>query len=511
MGLIYATIGEHEAAVERFVAATNLDQYLAVAYFQCGVSNFLLARYDLALQDFEEAYLYLRGNQDINYEQLGLNFRLFSAEVLFNKGLTRIYLGHTQAGLADMGIAQQDKATDEHNVIDDAIRDRGNGYTVFSIPVGVLYRPSEKKLKNSMTKDYMGKAKLVAASDPGDTFTTFTGSTRLKQGISPTGVYIDRPDFDAIMASNLSRSMTVPVASSTSSVEVSPRNRLERSSTTVNILSNAREIPSGQRRRTSPGPAEEQSLSRKSTTITLGNPSPPTRGVVRGLSIKKSPTVSPPVRSVPSAHSVEDPNHRLTEFYDNYIDSYGVDLNQPLPYLRSAESQNVTSPDRVAAWGQNISRSLSRPGARSAPPGNHSSFGGSVGSIRRRGTRRTGAVSRTPPSIKSTYEDEEGYASGDHDDSPVPFELAKIRVKLHYQDDIRGMTLTSETPFEEFKDKIASKFYKPFDGLTLKFLYEDGGKVTLRDDSDYELAIETAKEGLQGKSEGTLEIWCVDC
>ena len=77
--------------------------------------------------------LIIDANTCRNYEQLGLSFRLFSAEVLFNKGLTRIYLGHTQAGLADMAIAQQDKATNEHNIIDDAIRDRGNGYTVFSI------------------------------------------------------------------------------------------------------------------------------------------------------------------------------------------------------------------------------------------------------------------------------------------------------------------------------------------------------------------------------------------
>lgn len=222
-----------------------------------------------------------------------------------------------------------------------------------------------------------------------------------------------------------------------------------------------------------------------------------------------------------------DPNHRLTEFYDNYIDSYGLDLNQPLPYLRSA-GQSVTSPDRVVAWGHNVTRSLSRPSPRSAPASNHSSFGGSVGSIRRRGTRRTATATRTPGSIKSTYEDEEGYASGDYDDSL--FELGKIRVKvhiesaticklsliwllyiqLHYQDDIRGMTLTSETPFEEFVEKITSKFAKPFDELSLKFMYEDGGKVTLRDESDYELAIETAKEGSKGKSEGKLEIWCLD-
>jgi len=31
MGLIFATIGEHELAVEKFIEATSHDQYLAVA------------------------------------------------------------------------------------------------------------------------------------------------------------------------------------------------------------------------------------------------------------------------------------------------------------------------------------------------------------------------------------------------------------------------------------------------------------------------------------------------
>lgn len=133
MGLIYATLGEHDAAVEQFVGATQLDQYLSVAYFQCGVSNFLLQRYEMAYKDFDEALLYLRGNQSINYEQLGLKFKLFSAEVLFNKGLSQIYMGRLNEGLMDMEEARKEKATEEHNVIDDAINDRGDGYTVFSI------------------------------------------------------------------------------------------------------------------------------------------------------------------------------------------------------------------------------------------------------------------------------------------------------------------------------------------------------------------------------------------
>ena len=68
-----------------------------------------------------------------NYEQLGLKFKLFSAEVLFNKGLSQIYLGRVEEGLLDLEEARKEKQTEEHNVIDDAITDRGEGYTVFSI------------------------------------------------------------------------------------------------------------------------------------------------------------------------------------------------------------------------------------------------------------------------------------------------------------------------------------------------------------------------------------------
>lgn len=63
MGLIYATLGDHETAVNHFQLATDADQYLAIAYFQCGVSNFLLERYNLAFKDFEDSLLYMRNNQ----------------------------------------------------------------------------------------------------------------------------------------------------------------------------------------------------------------------------------------------------------------------------------------------------------------------------------------------------------------------------------------------------------------------------------------------------------------
>ena len=72
------------------------------------------------------------------------------------------------------------------------------------------------------------------------------------------------------------------------------------------------------------------------------------------------------------------------------------------------------------------------------------------------------------------------------------------------------MALDASISFEEFVDRVTQKFGKSFTALGLKFKDEDGAKVSLRDESDYELAIETAREHAKGKAEGKLEIWCAD-
>ncbi|KAJ3570908.1 hypothetical protein NP233_g4105 [Leucocoprinus birnbaumii] len=509
MGLIYATLGEHEAAVERFIEATNLDQYLAVAYFQCGVSNFLLTRYDLAFKDFEQALFYLRGNQAINYEQLGLKFRLFSAEVLYNKGLSLIYLGRMEEGMQDMQEASRDKAIDDHKVIDEAIRDRGEGYMVFSVPVGVLYRPSEKKLKNAAARDFLGEPILVAASDATDAFTTFTGSTRLKQGISPSGVYVDQ-----FPEANVSRSATLPtVTPGTRTMVDTPPSTVERAKTTLAVPSNAREFTNPNNR----GPSSpnndnrsaEPGLARSATQITPGKPSPGVGigGPVRGLSVRRPNDAPAPVSlndsgPAPPPKAPKQKEARLTEFYDDYLDSYADTASAPaVPKMPVPVTS--TSNDRVAAWAKGNANGvpppgMSRNGSRSAPGSTYapSSYGGT--SMRRKSTRRG------PPRgyrMQSTYEEdeEEGYVSGDYDDGY--YELVKIRVKIHHGDEVRGMAVTPDMPFEEFMDKLAAKFDTSIRGLGLKFQDEDGGKVTLADESDYELAIETARTGSKGKAE----------
>lgn len=109
--------------VDCYQRAIKLDTYLAVAYFQQGVSNFLLGDFEEALANFNDTLLYLRGNTMIDYAQLGLLFKLYSCEVLFNRGLCYIYLQQKEAGLQDLSYAVKEKVVEDHNVIDEAIKE----------------------------------------------------------------------------------------------------------------------------------------------------------------------------------------------------------------------------------------------------------------------------------------------------------------------------------------------------------------------------------------------------
>ena len=143
-GVIHATLGEHAQAVclclrclshvnmsnisqvACYQRAVRLDQYLAVAYFQQGVSNFLVGDFEEALANFNDTLLYLRGNNMIDYAQLGLAFRLYSCEVLFNRGLCYIYLQQEEAGMQDFSFAVKEKVVEDHNVIDEAIKEKAD-------------------------------------------------------------------------------------------------------------------------------------------------------------------------------------------------------------------------------------------------------------------------------------------------------------------------------------------------------------------------------------------------
>lgn len=72
-----------------------------------------------------------------SYEQIGLNFKLCAAEILFNEGLA--YLGMQQAdqGMQLLDRARREKQVDEHEIMEEAYINYGKNCTVFSVPTGM--------------------------------------------------------------------------------------------------------------------------------------------------------------------------------------------------------------------------------------------------------------------------------------------------------------------------------------------------------------------------------------
>lgn len=468
MGVIHATLGEHEKAVECYQRAIRLDQYLAVAYFQQGVSNFLLGDFEEALANFNDTLLYLRGNTMIDYAQLGLLFKLYSCEVLFNRGLCYIYLQQKDAGLQDLEYAVKEKVVEDHNVIDEAIREEAEGYTVFSIPVGVVYRPNEAKVRNLKTKDYLGKARLVAASDRSNAFTGFAGSEIKNAGMS--NVKDDRPaDNISFAATNL--------------VKPGLQSRRQQSE------------PPGNRNVFPPTPPPENDK--------------PSR-VSRGASVRNGPKPMPARLNIDKArpndrYERSDDSRQRPQRAASATPSRGYSQRDNGRNRRSAEDDDDAYPDDVYDMYQGGGDSR---GSRSQPRRNQSRYieeEDEGGSDYDDGSFDEGdfeMVSNRRPGTNSM-------ASGGRGSSRRP-DIRNIRVKVH-AGDVRYIMIGAAIEFPDLVDRVRDKF-----GIRRRFKIKvrdddapNGDMITMGDQDDLEMVMMTVKSQArkQRLDTGKMEIW----
>ncbi|CAO3627509.1 unnamed protein product [Mucor fragilis] len=214
IGSIFSILNDHKRAITAFNRAVAKDPYFAVGYFQRGVSMFLLGNLESAKDDFDSAFKRLRGNSLINYQQLGLQFRLYSCEVLFNRGICQLYLGKIDSGLTDLYHAQKAKETEEHDIIDQAVRNRGKGYSVYSIPPGLLFRPSEVRLRQLKGID-MFHDKLI--SQPHYTASQRKNSILVNQPIITSSSSLPLALIEESSSSPLVKGGPIPIKSLSSS------------------------------------------------------------------------------------------------------------------------------------------------------------------------------------------------------------------------------------------------------------------------------------------------------
>uniref|UniRef100_UPI00398E8E77 neutrophil cytosol factor 2 n=1 Tax=Pristiophorus japonicus TaxID=55135 RepID=UPI00398E8E77 len=175
IGCLHLLLGELNKAERAFDKSICRDEHLAVAFFQRGITLYKTENYEEALRDFREAFNQLRGNQLIDYNQLGLRYKLGTCQVLHN-----VALGHATMqmwGKAEEAIkkALTFKTEAKHNFVDRALEaiTKRELFELLQLPAGELFRPKKKVVAQLEKQDFLGEAKVVASIIDKDAFSGF--------------------------------------------------------------------------------------------------------------------------------------------------------------------------------------------------------------------------------------------------------------------------------------------------------------------------------------------------
>ncbi|KAG9579744.1 hypothetical protein KCU77_g9203, partial [Aureobasidium melanogenum] len=519
--VIHATLGEHTQAVQCYQRAIHFDQYMVIAYFQQGVSNFLLGDFEEALANFNDTLLYLRGNRWIDYDQLGLKFKLHSCEALFNRGLCYIYLQQRSAGLQDLFYASKEKAVPDHDVIDEAIREQAEGYTVFSIPVGILYRPNEAKVKNIKSKNYLGTSTLIRAQDRSNqvyldsrrnlTASSFAVDDRPEEKLSFAAINLVRPGLASRSRQQseppIHRNMfpPTPPPEADRTTTTNPKRKSSESTTSVPTGMHQSRPSISKPARLDLGLAAFEHASSSTTSLVVEKPR---------LGTKRSASERPRARDIQPSRSSQP----RVQDRDRRSDSHRIDDDSHV--LRP----DVYTPDTVATA---VQQALSEP-EKLQPVSFHHQRTRSGGQSLREYPRSIAEEDENSEVTKDTIplkEDNSLQALQTTITNALPYDitpvvpqlpavsaptLRKIRVKV-FASDTRYVIIQPDVSYDTFVEQIRKKFgYNAAkESFKLKMKDEEGDMVTMGDEDDLEMLVTNAKEqaNKEGTEMGKMEVW----
>ena len=438
------------------------------------------------------------------------------------------------------------------------------GYTVFSIPVGVVYRPNSAKVKNLKTKDYLGKARLIASADRTNTSTGFAGPENKRTMPPPDMIRDDRPPENiSYAASNLVRTDL----SSRSRQQSEPP--INRNMFPPTPPPEAEQRPPLNTTRTSP-PSIPSPLTSRADSVRNGSirsqgslrnrPPPPERKDSDAISPKSQlPTQPPaqqpqyqpysqPLQSQPPPLSHPErprigtirtaspprgpPSRQNSTPLRAYPSSRGRLFMEAIPSEREGESGDVAIdeyPDELYDLYRNTAFSnpyvANNPNTQTRRPSSRSRRPSSPG---RQHQQRTALVNNSndddasSPSTHSSLNDFEilndagGNMSRPRDRdvsrsrgtsrSRRAADVRTIRVKVHLGEDTRYLMIGTTVIFEEFMDRVKEKL-----GLKGGFkvrVRDEGDLITMGDRDDWDMAVQAVRREArkEGGDMGKMEV-----
>ena len=394
-----------------------------------------------------------------------------------------------------------------------------------------MYRPNEAKVKNLKTKDYLGKAKLVAASDRSNAFTGFQGSEFKKQSAD---VKDDRPPEKISFAATnlvktdlpsrsrqqseppLNRNMFPPtpppendrtgafnnapaggMTGRAASVRNPAMRPMQRTMTNpVDDMPGARPL---QRMMTTPvdemdrstnnSRSSDQDMMMQSGSSQMG---PPRMGTMRTASEPRGP----PSRQYARRDQQQGQGRQLyrevtpsqrggyenEQMYDEVYDMYSSPRSSRAPRRNPPRMQQQQYLDEADEYGSDVYED------DSVEEGEFEMVGGN----------------QVPPPLRTRPASNSTRSGG----QPRRTEVRKIRVKVHAESDTRYIMIGPAVEYGDFEGRIREKF-----GIRTRLrikMQDDGDMITMGDQDDLDMLISTAKAAAKKQREemAKIEVSC---
>lgn len=175
MASAHLALGRPDLALTALDLALVKDEHLAVGFFQRSTVMMLLDRLEEALSDCIWAQKHMRGNPVIDYKQLGLRFKLYSWQVLYNAAVVYTRMGNWEQAQEVLETVSRERTGGRGPNIDVAMDhvSRGEVLAPLLIPEGVVFRPNKREVDQLKERDFLGKAKVISSMIPNDDFGGF--------------------------------------------------------------------------------------------------------------------------------------------------------------------------------------------------------------------------------------------------------------------------------------------------------------------------------------------------
>lgn len=328
------------------------------------------------------------------------------------------------------------------------------------LPAATVFRPSELKVKNMKAKNYLGTAKLVAATEAVDAFIGFSGIGGRKASTLDDNKERDRAPSPPTTKARSPPSANLPLPpppKDTSPVEgpVAPL-RLSGRKSSVDLRGNAGGtsfpgVPALPPINTNvPRPSLDQRNQNQVSRY-------PMQGGLAGA-VPPTPPDSDPGRQKNDLRTDRDrdssgtalgylgagapgDNRRDTEFMEELVDGYSAIDGPSLPRSALPPIPQGQSVERVADWANKQSRGPAQ--NRYLDPSGP--LLGRSGTLNRYPTTRSATTSARPGMRKrsATQDEYRAPSAGSRDMEDIMSnrtnEMISFRLKLHFEDEIRGM------------------------------------------------------------------------